>query len=86
MKRILRYSVLVDDCTHHFDLNGAIVHVDSRQPDVVEFWSVETGGPVIKREFTVVGTGHPYPDHWKHVGTALTADGALVWHLIEVKP
>lgn len=85
MKRVLRYTVLVDDQAHYFDLNGAIVHVAARTPDVVEFWSVDTGGPTVKREFVVVGTGHPHPPHWQHVGTALAAGGALVWHLMEVR-
>ena len=84
MKRVLRYTVPVDGGAHYFDLSGAVVHVACRQPDAVELWAVESGGPTVKREFTVVGTGHPYPDHWKHVGTALAADGALVWHLMEV--
>jgi hypothetical protein len=85
VSRILRHSVLVDDQTHFFDLSGAVVHVDCREPDVVEVWALDTGGPTVRREFTVVGTGHPFPDDWQHVGTALAAGGALVWHVMEVR-
>lgn len=84
MSRILRETVPVDGQAHHFEINGDVLHVDSRQIDVVEFWWAETSGPKTKREFTVVGTGHPYPDHWRYVGTTIAPGGALVWHLMQV--
>lgn len=82
--RVLRYEVPVDGQAHYFDLNGKIVHVSARREDVVEFWALDTLGPPLTREFVVVGTGHPYPGHWKHTGTALSPSGTLVWHLMEV--
>jgi hypothetical protein len=30
---------------------------------------------------TVVGTGHPIPDGWRHVGSAIM--GRFVWHVME---
>jgi hypothetical protein len=81
--RIIRWVVPVDDRPHDFPMNGAILHVASRRPDTVEFWTLDTHGPLVDRVFQVVGTGQPFPSDWKHVGTALAADGELVWHLME---
>lgn len=36
-----------------------------------------------RRVFRVVGTGHPFPAEWAHRGSAMTADGAFVFHLFE---
>lgn len=83
-RRIIRWDVPVDDQAHVFGLSGAIVHVASRSPDVVTLWTIDTGGPTSPRMFQVVGTGHPFPAEWQHIGTALAADGALVWHLMEL--
>lgn len=33
------------------------------------------------RRFRVVGTGHEAPTAWEHVGSAVCAGGALVWHV-----
>lgn len=74
----------VDGQKHSFDLSGAVLHVDSRSAEIVEFWALDSGGPLVARAFSVVGTGHSYPDHWKYVGSVIVADGALVWHLMEV--
>lgn len=39
---------------------------------------------VVKREFRIVGTGHPVPtDCGRFIGTVLTHRGALVWHVFE---
>ena len=86
VRRVLRYTVPVDDAWHEFWLTGEIVHVDSRSPDVVEFWAVDTtpAEPTV-RKFIVVGTGHPWPDHAGRChGSAITAGGALVWHFLEM--
>lgn len=83
-QRIIRWVVPVDDQPHAFPMNGAIVHVASRSVDTVTFWTIDSGGPKRDRTFQVVGTGQPFAEHWKYVGTALAADGALVWHLMEV--
>ncbi len=83
ISRILRYEVPVDDKTHTLMLGGPIVHVGTRDPAIVEIWAVDTGTTRMPCEFTVVGTGHEYPEGWQHVGSAITAGGALVWHLLE---
>lgn len=88
--RIYRYEVPVDDQPHTFRLGSDPLAVGSRRPDVVEFWAAHYSDVlVLTRSFTVVGTGHPLPDNLKttgrwHWGTVPVADGAGVWHLIEV--
>jgi hypothetical protein len=83
--RIFRHTIPVDDQAHYLDLNGPIVHVATRDPRFVEVWAVENEDAYrTRREFVVVGTGHPYNHFWKHVGTAIDPSGLLVWHLMEV--
>jgi hypothetical protein len=81
---VLRHVIPVDDEEHVVEC-GKIVHVDTRQMDVVEIWAMETGA--VPRTFRVFGTGQPWPTEdgpWEPVGTALTPmGGALVWHLGE---
>jgi hypothetical protein len=81
LSTIWRYSVPIDDRWHAFDLSGAVVHVASRQPDAVDFWALNSGGPQRVRRFRVFGTGHPLPDAATYVGTAPA--GPFVWHLME---
>jgi hypothetical protein len=82
---IYRYEVPVDGQWHDLDLSGAIHHVACRGgADVVELWALCSGGPAVTRSLRVYGTGQPLPDHpVTYRGTALAADGALVWHLME---
>lgn len=83
---VYRYGIPVDDRAHELELSGAILHVDCRDPKVVEIWTLETGGPRTSRWFKVFGTGHDLPDltDVTHCGTALAPGGALVWHLFEM--
>jgi hypothetical protein len=80
-KRIYRYLVPVDDQWHDQDFDGEVLAVNCRRLDAVEFWAVEGG--IVPRCFRVVGTGHPMPEDARYVGTAVTPDGSLVWHLVE---
>jgi hypothetical protein len=86
---IYRYEVPVDDQWHEIELTGDLLHVDSRDPTVVEFWAFAfPSGPVPKRRFRVFrvfGTGHPLPQgHLRHHGSVVVAGGQLVWHLLEL--
>jgi len=95
--RVLRYEVPVDDFTHVISLSGEVYpFINASHPHIVEFWSLDTGGPSTDRKFRVVGTGQPLPisEYWEgdYVGTAIhiiTPSGLpgsrLVWHLFEIK-
>lgn len=83
MTAVYRYEVPVDDQWHAMQLSGPVVHVDCRNPRVVELWALSTSEPSTMRGFRVFGTGQPLPDKVKHVGTAVAPGGQLVWHLME---
>jgi hypothetical protein len=84
---IYRYEVPIDGDWHTLPLSGAVLHVDCRAPGTVELWALRSGGPELSRAFQVVGTGQPLPAGWKrHVGTCLSPDRQLVWHVVEQQP
>lgn len=79
---IYRYEVPVDDRWHTLELTGAVLHVASRRPELVEVWAIAGTMTPRRMEFRVFGTGHPLPDdRGDYQGTALAAGGRLVWHL-----
>ena len=85
---IRRYEIPVDDQWHTVELTDLrILHVAARRPDTVEFWTWHYPGcPNMSKTFRVFGTGQPLPVDWErlqHHGTAIAADGRLVWHLFE---
>lgn len=88
MRRVLRSQILADDQWETFDLSGPIVHIATRAEACVEIWWIDDPVlPLRERTFRVFGTGHPLPDDAaKHVGTAVTPSGQLVWHLFERRP
>jgi hypothetical protein len=83
MRAIHRLAIPVDDQWHTIALHGPIVHVATREHRHVEIWFIDNVGlPGEERTFRVYGTGQP-DLKGTHVGTAITPDGALVWHLME---
>ena len=94
-RSIHRYEVPVDDQWHRLQLGGDPVHVATRRGDVVEVWAW-SDPHVIDRWFRVYATGEPIPGPntpgepgqadqcVRHRGTAITPDGRLVWHLLEL--
>lgn len=83
-RRALRWSVPVDDQWHPIG-GGQVLHVDARSNGTVEVWTLETTSTTplsVPRTVRVYGTGHPIAEaDTEHIGTALTPDGALVWHV-----
>jgi hypothetical protein len=85
-QRIYRYEVPVDDRWHIFTCEPPL-WVGCRNHGFVEFWAYpaqETGdsGITDAQHLRVYGTGHEMPDELRHVGSTMTPDGALVWHLM----
>lgn len=82
--RVLKWSIPVDDKPH--DAPALVVHVACQSSyDSVEVWALERH---IKYagigKFQVFATGQEVPDDAEYVGTALAAQGSLVWHLFNV--
>lgn len=84
-RKIFRYVLPVDDAWHTLDLTGPILHVATRGADFVEVWAmVQPGVDPVGRAFRVVGTGQSFPPALAfYIGTAITPDGRLVWHVME---
>ncbi len=81
--KIYRIEIQADDRWHKVMMSGPIVHVATRTEDVVEVWyEHEPSAPTQARSFRVFGTGQSGV-MGKHVGTAVTPSGRLVWHLRE---
>ena len=88
---IHRAELPIDDRPHGIDLTGEILHTAIRRPGVVDVWyqARPAGMEPMRRSFQVVATGQPIPIHFGfyildgHTGTAITADGQLVWHVLE---
>lgn len=83
--RVLKWSVPVDDRPHPIGA-GPVLHVACQNgPDSVEVWTLEFDEPGTQQA-RVFGTGHPLPGSVEeHLGSTVTADGALVWHLFLVR-
>ena len=89
--RVLRYEVPVDGEWHTHRLSGEVLHVAAPAADVVEFWALESGGPLIERAFRVFGTGEELAiADSRYVGTGIwpasSVPSRLVWHLYTEGP
>jgi hypothetical protein len=90
MKRILKWTVPVDDKTHPIGA-GPVVHVGAQGNALEELqvWTEEQVPFTLVGEepqfdtvlARVYGTGHEYPDEGVAVGTVFAPMG-LVWHLV----
>lgn len=96
--KVFKYAIPVDGEDHAVEMgNGPIWHVASLIPSdllhamssfsrgtirYVNFWAQSPTEPC-RRVFRVFGTGFDIPDGYEYRGTAITAEGALVWHLFE---
>jgi hypothetical protein len=86
-RRILRYEIPVDGRWHQVTRpRGPIVHVAARTPHTVEMWALAGADDpplTLTCSYRVFGTGEDLPDEAaRHIGTALAAEGRLVWHLM----
>ena len=78
---IFRYEVPVDDRWHIFRCEPPL-WVGCRDYGFVEFWAYPAEDAMDVQHLRVYGTGHEMPDELRHVGSTMTPDGALVWHLM----
>lgn len=86
--RALKWSVPVDDRPHKIGTGKVLLVSCQSDPAVVQVWTEEPESPDIVRQdrpVQVFGTGQPIPLPIRHVGSTVTAGGALVWHCYEVR-
>ncbi|WP_455770902.1 DUF7352 domain-containing protein [Streptomyces chartreusis] len=84
---IHRAELPLDDRPHSIDLTGDILHAAVRRPGHVDVWyrARREDQQHMRRSFQVVGTGQPLPPALdRHHRTAVSPDGQLVWHVLEI--
>lgn len=90
MRKVFKYELPMDDYISVVLPKGAdILHFDSQhQNQYFQIWAlVDPDAPKEVRKFRIAGTGHPIEDDLKlrHIATAITLQGQLVFHLFEVQ-
>lgn len=87
MKVVYKYRV--PNSNNRFAITlpvGAEVLTVQKQGLDINMWVLQTTelAKLEERNFRVVGTGHPFDENLKYVGTVQELDGILVWHYFEV--
>lgn len=59
--------------------------VQVQNGEITLWYSCDSNARKVNRIITIVGTGHPIPRNAIYIGTVLTANDSLVWHIYEVK-
>jgi hypothetical protein len=79
---VLKWNVPVDDDWHEIGAGPVVLVACQSTVDVVQVWTDEGDvESVRRRSVRVYGTGHEVPLFDEHLGSVMTAGGALVWHL-----
>jgi hypothetical protein len=80
-RRVLKWNVPVDDQWHEIGSGPVVLVACQSSVDTVQVWTDEPDSENIKmRSVRVYGTGHEVPLFDEHLGSVITAMGALVWH------
>lgn len=84
-KRVLKWNVAVDDTPQVIGA-GKVLHVACQfSPESVQVWTEESAlTEGAQRTVQVYGTGQPIPFDAVYLGSTVTGNGALVWHLYDV--
>lgn len=79
--RIYKYTL--DMCERQsIKLQGRILSVACQGDSVVLYALYDEQKDARTAEIQLVGTGHLLPvDDWRFIGTAIMADGTLMWHV-----
>lgn len=66
--------------------NAKVLHLDSQNNFPYLWVELDTDEPYVKRNFMVIGTGHPIPKHvikYSYVGSLKLDDGTVMIHVYE---
>lgn len=89
-RTVYRQRIPVDDEWHTVRIaEGSELHAAARTEDSVDLWYLHDPaqpGAGVHRRFRIFGTAQPLPADATHVRSAVTPDGAIVWHLFEATP
>lgn len=86
MKTIWKYTLeITDRQSISMPIRADILSVAVQNDQICLWASVETTEEELRREIVIVGTGNQMPeDRMRFIGTVLTHQDALVWHIYEV--
>lgn len=81
-RRVLKWTIPVDDRDHPIG-GGRVAHVACQSDaNTVQVWTDEPDAEQVEiRSARVYGTGQPIPKGDEHLGSTITEDGFLVWHV-----
>lgn len=83
---ILKWRIPVDDVSHVI-VGHRVLHTACQDPlnhGSVYVWVLASDEREDTLTVQVFPTGHQVPEGAEHLGTSVTANGHLVWHLFEV--
>lgn len=88
MRVVWKFGLPVTDGVEILMPEGAeILHVANQYEvniSTLEVWAlVDPDADEVPRKFTIHGTGHPVTDGGTYVGTVISAQGRLVWHVFD---
>lgn len=88
MKTVWKFTLDVTDEQTVEMPQGAEILLGGNQRPVnitsLEVWAlVDPDAPLVRRKFAIHGTGHPVTEGGTHIGSIITAGGALVWHVFD---
>lgn len=87
-KRVLKWEIDVTSTEPHLIGAGPVVLVAvQNDPSIVNVWTEESiPRTPSQRQVRVYGTGFEVPGHASHLGSCMTENGTLVWHVYDVTP
>ena len=86
MKTIYKYTLDIDDTQVISLPHDATLLSVGEQNGHLQLWAeLDPTAAVINRRIRIFGTGHPVDEdiELRFIGTVITMDGRLVWHVFE---
>ena len=87
MKAIWKFPLSVVDGiqSRNIPIGSSFCHAgnDPRGPGVAVWFAVDSAMGEELKNFMVVGTGHPLPEHSQYLGSA--AQNGFIWHILQLR-
>ena len=88
MKQVWKYTLALDDYQDiDMQIGAEVLSLDVQHNTICIWALVDPEKGTEKRRFRIAGTGHPITDQRQllnFIGTVMTADCALVFHIFEL--
>lgn len=82
-RKIFKYQIGIDTNILDMPKGSKVLSVHSQYGKVVLYAEVDDTQVLTKRKYIIYGTGHEFVhnDEYDYVGTVITHNDALVWHI-----